>query len=55
MSFVKKSLPAAHRLLVAAHGQIALITRSCLEWFYKFKNGEFVPKTKSKCTFIRSN
>ena len=36
-----KCAAEAHRLLVETYGEAALSERSCLEWFQKFKNGEF--------------
>ena len=38
---LKKSATEAHRLLVETYGEAALSERSCLEWFQKFKIGEF--------------
>jgi len=45
---LKKSAPAAHRLLVEAYGDAALSERSCREWFQKFKNGEFDVEDKER-------
>ena len=45
---LKKSAAEAHRLLVETYGEAALSERSCLEWFQKFKNGEFEIEDKER-------
>ncbi|GBP17417.1 Mariner Mos1 transposase [Eumeta japonica] len=34
-------MPEAHRLLIEAYNEVALIERTYREWFQKFKNGDF--------------
>ena len=56
---LKKSATDAHRLLVETYGDAALSERSCLvvlshlEWFQKFRNGEFdIEAALPDCTII---
>ena len=39
--FLKKNASESHRLLVEAYGEHALSQRQCLNWFNKFKKGDF--------------
>jgi len=38
---LKKTAAESHRMLVEAYGKHALDKSQCLEWFKKFKNGDF--------------
>ena len=45
---LKKSAAEPHRLIVGKYGESALNEKSCLEWFQKFKNGEFDIEDKER-------
>ena len=38
---MKKSATKAHRMLLNTYGEAAISERTCLEWFQRFKNGDF--------------
>ncbi|GFV70070.1 mariner Mos1 transposase [Trichonephila clavipes] len=38
---MKKSAAEAHRMLSNTYGETAISERTCLEWFQRFKNGDF--------------
>ena len=45
---LKKSAAEAHRLLVETYGEAGSNERSCFEWFWQFKNGEFDIEDKER-------
>ena len=38
---LKKNVAEAHRILSITHSEAALSERTCLEWFQRFKSGDF--------------
>lgn len=46
--FLKKSAAEAHRLLVECYGEHAPSVRQCLEWFQRFKSGDFDVRDKER-------
>lgn len=45
---LKKSARESHRMLEEAYGEHALSYRTCVEWFDRFKNGDFGTKDKKR-------
>lgn len=48
MFILKKYGAEAYRLLVEAYSKAVLCERSCGEWLYKFKNGEYHNEVKKR-------